>query len=164
MQKLPFVSHEKLLEITAQYPTPFHLYDEAGIHLLRDPAQVVGDLCIVGRDDRTNPHRKSLHQIMEEASSQRLLFTILLDHQPYHLEEAEREGIDLQLSGHTHYGQVWPISWIEDAMYECAYGSHRRGNTHYYVSSGIGIWGGKYRIGTRSEYVVFALEGEKGEN
>ena len=138
-------------------PKAQQFYEEAGIRLLRDSAAVVGDLCIVGRDDRTNPHRKSLHQIMEEASGQRSLFTILLDHQPYHLEEAEREGIDLQLSGHTHYGQVWPISWIEDAMYECAYGSHRRGNTHYYVSSGIGIWGGKYRIGTRSEYVVCRL-------
>ena len=66
-------------------------------------------------------------------------YTILLDHQPYHLEDAERYGVDFQFSGHTHYGQVWPISWIEDRMYEDAFGSLQKGNTHYYVSSGIGI-------------------------
>ena len=85
-------------------------------------------------------------------------FTILLDHQPYHLEEAQQCGIDLQMSGHTHYGQVWPISWITDAIYEIAFGEGQRGDTHYYVSSGMGIWGGKYRIGTRSEYVVVEIE------
>jgi predicted MPP superfamily phosphohydrolase len=81
-------------------------------------------------------------------------FTILLDHQPYNLDRAEAADIDFQLSGHTHRGQVWPISWITDHIYECSWGNHQRGNTRYYVSSGIGIWGGKFRIGTQSEYVV----------
>ena len=84
-------------------------------------------------------------------------FTLLLDHQPYHLEEAERCGIDFQFSGHTHHGQVWPASWVTDALYEDAFGSLRKGGTRYYVSSGMGIWGGKFRIGTRSEYVVLTL-------
>ena len=66
--------------------------------------------------------------------------------------------MDFQLSGHTHYGQVWPISWIEDAMYENAYGLSERGRTKFYVTSGIGIWGGKFRIGTQSEYVVATLD------
>jgi hypothetical protein len=69
-------------------------------------------------------------------------------------EEAEKAGIDLQLSGHTHRGQVWPVAWITDALYECSWGSLRKGATDYYVSSGLGIWGAKYRIGTQSEYVV----------
>jgi len=86
-------------------------------------------------------------------------YLIVLDHQPYHLDEAERNGIDFQLSGHTHHGQVWPISWITEAVYECAFGDYQRGNTRYYVSSGMGIWGGKFRIGTRSEYVVATIEG-----
>ena len=68
--------------------------------------------------------------------------------------------IDFQLSGHTHRGQVWPISWITDAIYECSWGIHQRGNTHYYISSGLGIWGGKFRIGTQSEYVVTTLRNE----
>ena len=85
------------------------------------------------------------------------LFTVLLDHQPYHLEEAEAAGIDFQFSGHTHHGQIWPGNWVTDAMYEKAFGPHRRGATRYYVSSGLGIWGGKFRIGTRSEYIVLKL-------
>ena len=112
---------------------------------------------IVGRDDRSNPHRKSIKELLNNTSTfhpQPSTFTILLDHQPYNLEEAEQAGVDFQLSGHTHRGQVWPISWITDAVYECSFGEWQRGATRYYVSSGIGIWGGKFRIGTRSEYVV----------
>ena len=138
-------------------PESERFYREAGITLLRDSCTVI-DSCIavIGRDDRTNRHRASLAQLARRATHG--TFTILLDHQPYHLEQAERAGIDLQLSGHTHHGQVWPLSWITDAVYECAFGPHRRGRTAYYVSSGLGLWGGKYRIGTRSEYVVITIE------
>ncbi len=85
------------------------------------------------------------------------LFTVLLDHQPYNLAEAEEAGIDFQFSGHTHRGQVWPISWVTDAMYEKSWGHHQRGSTRYYISSGLGIWGPKIRIGTRSEYLVLHI-------
>ncbi len=47
----------------------------------------------------------------------------------------------LPLIGIAYIG--WPISWITDAIYECSWGTHQRGNTHYYISSGLGIWGGK---------------------
>ena len=136
-------------------PAAQRFYEEAGIHLLRDTAVVVDDLCIIGRDDRTNRHRKALTDIMRHADKSK--YTILLDHQPYHLEEAEQESVDFQFSGHTHRGQIWPISWITDAVYECSFGPWQRGNTHYYVSSGLGLWGGKYRIGTQSEYVVVTI-------
>lgn len=139
-------------------PEAQRFYQEAGIHLLRDTSAVVGDLCLLGRDDRSNLGRKDVAAIVRDADMQK--YTILLDHQPYHLERTERAGIDFQFSGHTHYGQVWPISWITDAIYECAFGPHQRGNTRYYVSSGIGIWGGKFRIGTRSEYVVATLDNQ----
>ncbi len=136
-------------------PDAQEFYEQAGIHLLQDRCATVGDLCIVGRDDRTNQHRKTLADIMKQAD--RSKFTILLDHQPYHLEQAERQKIDFQFSGHTHHGQVWPISWVTESIYECAFGAHQRGDTQYYVSSGIGIWGGKFRIGTRSEYIVATI-------
>ncbi len=140
-------------------PEALEFYREAGITLLRDSVATVKGVNIVGRDDRTNPRRKSISELT--AGLDRSLYTILLDHQPYHLEEAERAGIDFQLSGHTHYGQVWPISWIEDAIYEDAYGPLQKGGTQYYVTSGIGIWGAKFRIGTRSEYVVAELKGTR---
>ena len=136
-------------------PDAQRFYEQAGIHLLRDTCTTLGDLCIIGRDDRSNLHRKTLANIMKQAD--RSKFTILLDHQPYHLEQAERQKIDFQFCGHTHHGQVWPISWITDNVYECAFGPYQKGNTRYYISSGMGIWGGKFRIGTRSEYVVVTI-------
>lgn len=136
-------------------PQALRFYREAGICLLRDSVANVGPLTIVGRDDRSNPHRRRLSTLVKEVDSNQ--FIIVLDHQPYLLEEVETAGIDFELAGHTHHGQVWPASWITDSMYECAYGFHRRGNTRFYVSSGIGIWGGKFRIGTQSEYVVATI-------
>lgn len=144
-------------EYFSREPQAKLFYREAGIHLLQDSAAVVGDLCLIGRDDRTNQQRKSVAELAAHASTSNH-YTILLDHQPYNLDQAEAVGIDFQLSGHTHRGQVWPISWITDAIYECSWGEHQRGNTQYYVSSGLGIWGGKFRIGTQSEYVVAVLK------
>ena len=177
-------------------PLARQFYRDAGIHLLRDSCATLGDLLIVGRDDRTNPRRKALVEILNKQTQAQAPqappsapegativspqngktieapsgavggglafcpFTIVLDHQPYHLEEAEQAGVDFQLSGHTHRGQVWPISWVTDALYECSFGPWQRGNTRYYVSSGIGIWGGKYRIGTQSEYIVMTLSNQ----
>lgn len=132
-------------------------YREAGITLLRDSAITIKGINIIGRDDRSNPARKSIAQLEQGLDMRR--YTILLDHQPYHLEESQQAAVDFQFSGHTHYGQVWPISWITDAIYEDAFGPLQKGNTQYYVSSGLGIWGAKFRIGTRSEYVVATLKG-----
>lgn len=131
-------------------------YREAGITLLRDSVAYFNGMAIVGREDRSAGRRKPLAELMKGVGKDK--YVILLDHQPYHLEQAERAGVDLQFSGHTHYGQVWPISWITDAVYECAWGTTKRGNTRYYVSSGIGLWGGKFRIGTYSEYIDVLLQ------
>ena len=141
-------------------------YEKAGIHLLVDESVVI-DSCIavIGRDDQTNRRRKTLGELMgsivADSSSLSTLYNIVLDHQPYHLERTELAGADFQLSGHTHRGQVWPISWITDRLYECSWGSYQRGNTRYYVSSGLGIWGGKFRIGTQSEYVVATVTSKR---
>ena len=128
-------------------------FQDAGIQLLKDSVAHFKGLDIIGRNDRTSQDRADLNDLAKGLEG----FTIVLDHQPYHLEEAEETGIDFQFSGHTHRGQVWPLSWATDAMYEKAWGHHRRGNTQYYISSGLGIWGPKIRIGTRSEYLVLHI-------
>ena len=142
-------NHEYITGIEAS----LSFYADAGIRLLRDEAVTSGGIRIIGRDDRSNEGRMELRGLAPADTR----FTLLLDHQPYHLEEAEDCGVDFQFSGHTHHGQVWPGNWVTDRMYETAYGAHQRGSTRYYVSSGLGIWGGKFRIGTRSEYVVLKL-------
>ncbi len=141
-------------------------YHDAGICLLRDSAVTVGDdLRIIGRHDRMHLKRKSINELVQDTTlhpSPSTLnpqqYTIVLDHQPFHLDHTAAAGVDFQLSGHTHHGQIWPVSWITHAIYECTYGEWRQGNTLIYVTSGLGIWGGKFRIGTCSEYVVATIK------
>ena len=82
---------------------------------------------------------------------------ILMDHTPFHLEEAEQNGIDFQLSGHTHHAQLWPWSYITKAVYEVSWGYKKKGNTHVYVSCGAGTWGPPIRIGNTPEILDIRL-------
>lgn len=130
-----------------------------GIRLLRDEAVLVDDsFYIVGRDDRTNAARQSIESLVSALDSTKPI--LVLDHRPYELERAEAAGVDFQLSGHTHRGQVFPVSLVVDQLYEISHGYLRKGGTQFYVSSGLGIWGGKFRIGTQSEYAVLTLKGK----
>jgi predicted MPP superfamily phosphohydrolase len=132
----------------------------AGIRLLRDTAVLINSqFYVAGRDDRSNANRKPLERLIAGLDVSKPV--ILLDHQPFHLEEAEKNGIALQLSGHTHHGQIWPLSLITQLIFEKAHGYLKKGDSHIYVSSGIGIFGGKFRIGTQSEYVVIHLTSDK---
>ncbi len=125
---------------------------QAGITVLRDSVAEFGGLLIAGRDDRRNRGRMPLGELLaSRAPGQPVL---LLDHQPHDLQQAVGQSVTLQISGHTHHGQVWPFNWVTDRIYELAYGPQRRGGTQFYVTSGLGLWGGKFRLGTRSEYVV----------
>ena len=131
---------------------------ESGITPLRDSiAEPYPGIVIVGRDDRTNTRRKSVKELMRGHEAD---FTILMDHQPYELNKAEEAGVDVQFSGHTHDGQVWPINLIARSIYEKSHGYLKKGHTTFYVSSGLGIWGPKVRIGTQSEIVVADIQKE----
>lgn len=129
---------------------------KAGIHMLIDSTVLINDaFYLIGRDDRMNRHRKALSTLVKGLNPD--FPKILLDHQPYNLKNAQRNGIDLQISGHTHEGQFFPGNLFVKKMFEVQYGYKKIGSTHYYVSSGLGIWGPQYRIGTQSEMVVITL-------
>ncbi len=129
---------------------------KAGITFLRDEVSLVdSSFYIIGRDDRTNHKRKNLAEMVKGLDTTKPM--ILMDHQPFHLQEAQNNGIDLQISGHTHNGQFFPGSLFVKRMFELGHGYLKKGKTHYYVSSGLGIWGPQYRIGTQSELVVINL-------
>lgn len=130
-------------------------FNKAGITLLRDSTATVGDITIIGREDFTYKNRKPLADITKNIDSS--TFSILLDHQPNALGDAADANIDMQISGHTHYGQVFPASLVTKKLFEVAHGYIKKQNTHIYVSSGLGIWGGKFRIGTQSEYLVIEI-------
>jgi predicted MPP superfamily phosphohydrolase len=63
-----------------------------------------------------------------------------MDHQPKKLSEAQKAGIDIQLSGHTHNGQLFPLNFIVKRLFEVAQGYKKKGNTHIFVSPGVGTW------------------------
>ncbi len=137
-----------------------------GIRVLKDEVvKLANGVQIVGRLDRTamqgfasGKGRASLDSLL--ALTDTSCPVILLDHQPYGLAELANTGVDLQLSGHTHNGQIWPISAITRKMFELSYGHARFGKAHVIVSSGFGIWGPRMRIGTRPEIVVINLSGK----
>lgn len=133
-----------------------------GITVLQDTAITAGGIVnLIGRNDRQSirflgKNRKPLEELVRESNQS--LPSILMDHQPFNLEEAEKNNITLQLSGHTHHGQLWPFNYITGAMFELSSGYLKKGNTHYYVSNGYGTWGPPVRIGNRPEIVVITLK------
>lgn len=130
-----------------------------GIVVLRDSVvKLEGDIYLIGRDDRSVNQvrkRKSLEELMHEVDKTKPV--IMMDHQPFDLQEAEDNGVDLQISGHTHHGQLWPFNFITNRVYEVSWGYKKKGNTHYYVSSGFGGWGPPIRTGNTPEILNFRL-------
>lgn len=126
------------------------------IRLLRDTVVTLPNgLQIIGRDDRSNRRRLSLADLIEKADTSKP--TLLLDHQPYEVAKKDSIGIDIQFSGHTHHGQVWPLSQFVENMYEQSYGYQKWPHSHVYVSSGLSIWGPPFRIGTDSDMAVMTI-------
>jgi uncharacterized protein len=129
---------------------------QSGIKLLRDSAITIDNkFVLIGRDDFSNRHRKPISSLISNIDKE--LPMILLDHQPVNLAEAVENHIDLQISGHTHNGQIYPFNLLVAKFHELTYGYLKTGNTHFYVSSGLGLWGAPIRLGTQSELVNIQL-------
>ena len=132
-----------------------------GVTVLRDRVLRVNEtIVLVGREDRSmnrfsEKTRKPLKDLMEEVDGH--FPVILMDHQPFYLEEGENNGVDLQVSGHTHHGQLFPLNFITGRVYELSRGYKKKGKTHVYVSSGVGTWGPPVRLGNRPEIVNIKL-------
>ena len=131
--------------------------EKYGIEFLRDSYKMIdSSFYIIGREDSSMPQftgksRKSLEEIVRNIPGN--YPKILLDHTPFKLEQAQQNNIDLQLSGHTHHGQIWPANLITKMIYEVSWGYKKKGGSHYYVSSGAGTWGPPVRTGSSSEIV-----------
>lgn len=130
---------------------------ETPIVLLRDTiVELPCGLQIVGRDDRHNKRRLPLRDIVAKTDSSKPM--IMLDHQPYQVAKKDSLGVDVQVSGHTHRGQVFPMNMLVDMMYEQSYGYRKWSHSHVYVSCGLSLWGPPFRIGTSSDIAVFELK------
>lgn len=130
---------------------------ENNVIILRDSiVKTDNGILIIGRDDISSNSfsgikRKSLEELLNGVDMTKP--SILIDHQPYHIKEAESSGVDILLSGHTHHGQLWPINYITSAIFDLSRGYKKYGNMHLYVSSGIGTWGPPLRLGSKPEII-----------
>jgi predicted MPP superfamily phosphohydrolase len=83
---------------------------------------------------------------------------ILMDHRPTEIEQISKTSADIVLSGHTHNGQLFPINFITRSVYELSYGHMKKGDTHFFVSSGIRLWGFPVRTTGKSEIMVINVD------
>ena len=132
------------------------------IYVLVDESyEINDDLVIVGRDDEgfsKEEGRKSSEDLI--ANIDKSKFILLLDHQPSELNLNSSLGYDLQLSGHTHKGQIWPAGLISELFNfnELEYGYKKIGDYEIIVSSGISGWNYPIRTGSKSEYLIIDIE------
>ena len=139
-------------------------FEDLHFTILEDSVVCIeNQMVIVGRDDTTNKKRASLESLMSDISME--FPVIVLDHNPNGMAAAERCGADIQLSGHTHNGQVFPLNlWgsltcrIKRILYN---GYEKRGSTQFYVTSGLGSSGAPVRIGTDAEIVVVEMKSNR---
>jgi uncharacterized protein len=131
----------------------------AGIHVLTSEKAVVDGVSILGIPwgDSTYPIR--VKAVLDRLHPQADEPSILLLHAPTRLPLVEQAGISLQLSGHTHNGQLFPFTWITQRVFgKFTYGLSRFGSLAVYTSSGAGTWGPPMRVGTSPEIVSISFE------
>lgn len=134
--------------------------NDNGITVLRDSALFVDSVFyLIGREDISAPFpRKSMETILEEQRVDASKPIVVLNHNPRFMCEDIDAGADLALYGHTHRGQFFPVNLITDLLFEISHGYKQIRATHVYVTSGLGLAGPQYRIGTQSEIVLLTLK------
>ncbi len=136
--------------------------EEHNVRVLRDEAVPLagGAFWLVGREDAIvrrfkgemrRPLREILCLVPSGAS------VVVMDHQPVALAEAEELGVALQVSGHTHDGQLWPNKYLVRALFGFSSGHTRRKSMDVYVLPGLGTWGPPVRVGNRPEILDLTL-------
>lgn len=137
---------------------PAVFFARAGITLLKDEVKKVdGILYLAGRNiaGRSRPGvipRKSVAELL--AATPPDLPVVLVDHRPTELQAAAAAGVDVQFSGHTHNGQLFPVNFITALQYELSWGYKKKGPTHIFVSCGVQLWGPRVRTAGVSEIML----------
>jgi hypothetical protein len=138
--------------------------EKLGVQVLRNRHVRVGDaggaFDLVGVDDWSGARRRNkkgydLEQALAGRDPDRA--AVLLAHQPANFKVAAERGVDLQISGHTHGGQLFPMTLLVGLSWEHSAGLYRHGDSHIYVSRGCGFWGPPMRLGSPPEIVKLVL-------
>ncbi len=131
--------------------------EKTKIQLLRDKMIENDGLQVIGIDYPPRGTKKYLGPILEKIDSNKP--SILLYHVPSQTETARRYHVSLQLSGHTHNGQMWPMKIFTSLIYKgLDYGLHQIGDYFIYTTSGVGTWGPPMRIGSTPEIVIITFQ------
>lgn len=132
-------------------------YFRAKIQLIRDNTITIpGIITLVGRDDLRFKTRKDFQNLMSNVHKD--LPIILLDHRPIDFKRVGADGVDIQVSGHTHNGQVFPFNFITQAMYDLSWGYKQIGKTNFFVTSGLRGWGPQVRTTGDAEMILIEVE------
>ncbi len=141
------------------------ILSDSNITLLRDQTILIDDsFYLVGRADATRPgrnidERKTASDLLKNLDKSKPI--IVLDHQPRELDLLKENGADLDLSGHTHDGQIFPMNIIVHMVWDNAYGIKEYGDFKSIVTSGVGVYGPNMRIATIAEVNVINIEFKK---
>jgi uncharacterized protein len=131
----------------------------SGVRILDNEKVVVDGLQLIGVHHRDSVHPEHFRAILRKAGLDPDTASILLTHSPNQLPIAAEEKIGLQLSGHTHAGQLFPFTWFTSRIYgPFVYGLKRLGDLLVYTSCGAGTWGPPMRVGTSPEIVLINFE------
>lgn len=131
----------------------------AGIRVLANEKITVDGLDILGVSNGDSGYPIRLRSTLEGLGLVAGRASILLNHVPNRLPIVEQAGISLQLSGHTHGGQIFPFTWFtRRAFGRFTYGLQRFGALQVYTSSGAGTWGPPMRVGTDPEIALLTFE------
>ena len=133
----------------------------AGVQLLNDEVLRLDyqgqPIWLVGRFDNHKHSRVATTELLTRVNLKEPV--ILMDHRPSDIDAHSLLPIDLQVSGHTHNGQVFPANFIVSAINRIGYGYEAIGQGHFVVSSGYGFWGIPFRLGSRSEIWLITISG-----
>jgi hypothetical protein len=131
----------------------------AGVRVLNNEKVVMDGLQVVGVNFSDTTREERLQSVLARTQIDRGQASILLSHAPHALPAAEKAGISLQLSGHTHGGQIFPSTWFTKRMFgPFTYGLQQFGKLAVYTTSGVGTWGPPIRVGTNPEIVLIRFE------
>ena len=118
---------------------------------------LASDLTLLGRDDLDNKNRKKIEELINPYPS---TFLLVIDHQPFDYKNNAKAGMDLQLSGHTHAGQLFPLRMLY-SMGVPAYGEYRYNSSILNVSSGASGWCVPFRTEVGCQYEIITLSPAK---
>lgn len=132
---------------------PGRLYPMINVVSLRDEVVKAGnDFYVAGRLDDMVEERLNVDEVLGKRNYN--LPLLLLDHRPTQLQEASRTQTNVQFSGHTHNGQMFPLNYILKSMYELSWGYKKIKDTHFFVTSGLRLWGPPVKTAGKSEIMV----------